>query len=77
MATTTISITIPTTELERIESGLCASAGIPTSAANAKRVVRQFIELTVLRQNEQEAEGAVRSAAAEAAQQIKPIEGLE
>lgn len=54
----TVSITLPDAELARIVHGLCVSAGLPESAANAKKALVAHIKATVRNVETAEAQAA-------------------
>ena len=58
----TIQFTIPNAELNRVVAALCAAAGVPASAANAKQAVIDYVRSTVRNVEMSTAKtGAIRS----------------
>ncbi len=54
MASTTITLTIPEGQVERIEKALCTWANLPVSGPNAKLALREWVTQLVERQAKQE-----------------------
>jgi hypothetical protein len=77
MATTAVTLNIPTEELPRIEAAICSLFGLEPSAANAKVALRTWVEQTVVRYERRNTEAAAAAKGAEEAAQIKPPTGIE
>lgn len=64
MADVTVSITVPSADVERVVTALCNAGGLPVSEPNAKLAIINSIKATVRSYEESVAQAAAALAAA-------------